>query len=142
MTSKKEFNGRQMSDALYRPCKALPVHLICSNPHVTLGCKAAFAICNIFLLRYHIGLKARHWNRVGHYLHSLERSSEAAAAYEAAAAACAPACALSGARRAAELYRGLALLSTGAPADLEAACGLLHQHTRADAADSTTQVAL
>ena len=97
---------------------------------------------SIFLLQSQIGLKGCQWYRVGHYLHSLERFPEAAAAYEAAAAACARACAPSGARRAAELYRGLALLGTGAPADLEAACGLLHQHTGADAADSTTQVTL
>lgn len=79
---------------------------------------------------------------VGHYLHSLERFPEAAAAYGAAAAACAPACAWPGARRAAELYRGLALLATGAPADLEAACGLLQQRTDAEFEDSTSQVTL
>ena len=79
---------------------------------------------------------------VGHYLHSLECFPEAAAAYEAAAAACAPVSAQSGARWAAELYQGLALLGTGASADLEAACGLLHQRTDADPGDSTSQVTL
>ena len=87
------------------------------------------------------GLKGRQWS-VGHYLHSLDRFPKAAAAYEAAAAACTPARAPSGARRAAELYRGLALLGTGAPADLETACGLLHQRTGAEFADSASQVTL
>ena len=121
------------------------------SPEVILRCKAAIAICNTFLLHAQmLPQKGQHviasvkgcQVSVGHYLHSLERFPEAATAYKAAAAACAPACAPSGARRAAELYWGLALLGTGASADLEAACGLLHQRTDLESGDSMSQVTL
>ena len=141
MTSKREFSCQKMSDALYRPCKALPVHLICSITKRPWDARQPLRNAPSFFSSLRIGLKGCQTSP-GHYLHSLERFPEAAAAYEAAATACAPACAPSGARRAAKLYRGLALLSTGAPADLEAACSLLHQRTGADAADSTSQVTL
>ena len=132
---------------LHTPCKA-PTHLNCESNLDLQSNRSDLQHLPPYALM--LPQKARHMVidlgscqvSVGHYLHSLERFSEAAAAYEAAAAACAPACAPSGARRAAELYRGLALLGTGASADLEAACGLLHQRTSADTADSTSQVTL
>ena len=61
----------------------------------------------------------------GHYLHSLELDTEAAAAFEAAAGACSDHIASSGARRAAELYRGLALVGLATPGALEIAYGIL-----------------
>ena len=61
----------------------------------------------------------------GHYLQSLGKHSEAAAAYEAAAASAVSQGASTGSRRAAELYQGLALAGAGTPPAVEAARGIL-----------------
>ena len=65
------------------------------------------------------------YNPAGHYLQSLELYTEAAAAYKAAAGACSEHIASSGTRRAAELYRGLALVGVATPEALETAYGIL-----------------
>ena len=61
----------------------------------------------------------------GHYLASLGLHLKALAAYEAAAT-CGSQGASSGSRRAGELYKGLALVGSGAPEAVEAAYGILN----------------